>query len=141
MTKFPVENDKAERVQKAFERARGEKGVFGLDKPEDDSWLDKMYAETPESNAFIKSLNDKKDEGDGIPKPVGHKFVEFKDAKGNKIMVPSEAYVKELENKIARQNQVSRTQDQQIEFLNRKFIEVSKELANLKTVLGWFNDA
>jgi uncharacterized phage infection (PIP) family protein YhgE len=106
----------------------------------DDSWVSEMYADTPEYEEYIKSLNANDKSNNFAPKIIGKEYVEFKDAKGNPIKVPSEKYVDSLEEKINRLEEVIRVQNNQLNFLTNKYAEVQGQLKTLQNVLRMFGD-
>lgn len=116
------------------------KSILSESLPEDtdNTWIHDMYADTPEFQEYIKSLNSTDEKNNLAPKIIGKEFVEFKDEKNNPIKVPSEKYVKSLEEKVQRLEEIMRVQNNQINFLNNKFVNMQAQLKTLHDILGQF---
>lgn len=107
---------------------------------EDNSWISEMYADTDEFKEFVKKSLGTNSKKDFNIKTIGKELVEFKDEKNNPVKVPSEKYIKTLEEKIHRLEEIVRAQNSQIDFLNRKLGDLDGKVKLLNDIMGHFGD-
>ena len=110
------------------------------DVPEDETWLVDMYADDPNAAENLAKKQAAMAHARSHIKRHSKDTIELHDDKGNKLMASSELYVRELEKKLARQQEIIKIQSSQISFLNSKFTSMQAEIAQLQDSMSFFNE-
>jgi len=100
-----------------------------------DAWIVDMYADDPYAEEKLAKKQAAMAHARAHIKRRNKDSLEFMDENGTKLIAPSESYIKDLESKINRQQEIIKIQAGQIAFLSNKFSSLEKDISQLQDAM------